>query len=367
MLKGPSYLLILLMLGLVLAIGSAAMLWERYSPDAYLTQVESVRPGQENSLRRAVFASGRLWLLSDAGQLWTVDEATRNVARSEVPERVVGLCAGSLSVAIVQDGGAGSETWAIHRLTGPNWQLVAEVDKMGEGLVGLVCDQSALILITSGRLVSVEAQNQTTLRLSNRIPARPTSTILATPAKLFVGLSEGEFGGGLMVVDRRTGAVRDVNSNTSGELCGGPLNPECDPVNGLAMSPWRTDCIVAAIGLTHLGAHGRLIEVCDDQVTRIYVGTCPVETDGRGYSDGEPYCSEPLFGAVAIGSSVVAVGYSGVIAIDARGVAQRQGEPRYEPYGPFEIDFGPDLIFVMSSANRRTSMGPDTPLLAARR
>lgn len=365
--KGPSYLLILLMVGAVLAIGSAAMLWERYSPDAYITQVEPVRPGQENSLRQAVFASDRLWLLSDAGQLWTVDEATRNVGRSEVPEPVVGLCANHLGIATVQDHRAGSQAWAIHRQMGQDWHLVAEVEKMGEGLVGLVCDQSALILITSGRLVSVNAQHQTTLRLASRIPARPTSTILSTPTKLFVGLSEGEFGGGLMVIDRRTGAVREVSSNTSGELCGGPLNPDCDPVNGLTMSPWRADCVVAAIGLLHLGAHGRLIEVCDDQVTRIYVGPCPVETDGRGYADGEPYCTEPMFGAVAIGSSVIAVGYSGVMAVDGRGVAQLQGEPRYERYGPFEVHFGSDLIFIMSSANRRTSLGPDTPMLLARR
>jgi len=35
--------------------------------------------------------------------------------------------------------------------------------------------------------------------------------------------------------------VSAIERNTSGELCGGPLNTECDPVNGIAAEPQKPE------------------------------------------------------------------------------------------------------------------------------
>lgn len=69
---------------------------------------------------------------------------------------------------------------------------------------------------------------------------------------------------------RRTGKVTVIEKNSTGDLCGGPLNASCDPVNGIADEPWRPDCVAIAIGLVHFSPHGRIVEVCRDEVRRVY-------------------------------------------------------------------------------------------------
>src|SRR6185437_3906330 len=94
--------------------------------------------------------------------------------------------------------------------------------------------------------------------------------IFATASDVFVGLNEGEWGGGLRRIHRQTGDVIVVQRNASGELCGGPLNTDCDPVNGIISDPWAEDCVVLSIGLVHFAPHGRIDEVCGDRVKRLY-------------------------------------------------------------------------------------------------
>lgn len=64
----------------------------------------------------------------------------------------------------------------------------------------------------------------------------PAEAVLVTPKHVFVGYNAGEFGGGLQRIDRTTGIVSNID-DIDGDLCGGNLNPACDPVNGLATIP----------------------------------------------------------------------------------------------------------------------------------
>ena len=75
--KGPAYLLNCIVVGCFLLLSAGTMAWERFSPDAYEPQSEHIRSGPQFSIKHAEFASGRLWLLSDGGELWSVaDDVT---------------------------------------------------------------------------------------------------------------------------------------------------------------------------------------------------------------------------------------------------------------------------------------------------
>ena len=53
--------------------------------------MEPKRPGQENSLSRAVFSEGRLWLLSDAGELSSLKEGEKKRIGVDLPEPALDL------------------------------------------------------------------------------------------------------------------------------------------------------------------------------------------------------------------------------------------------------------------------------------
>ena len=280
---------------------------------------------------------------------------------------VLSLCKSSNEPAIVTAERTDPAFWIVRRRHGSEWVAIGKVSKSSEGLVDLACGDDSLTVLTTRRMVSLGGSAPRTQTLSLRIPARPTSVVLTTPTLLFVGLSEGEFGGGLMSVDRRSGQVVDITRNTSGELCGGPLNPDCDPVNALAVIPWKPDCVVAAIGLIHFAPHGRLAEICGGRVERLYVGPCPAPSDLLStYSDGEPYCTEAFYGVVPSDGSLMSVGTSGISLVAENGTAQTQPLPRFRSLGPFEVSFGREVVLVYNKGAGRNAITPQTPLLVSR-
>src|SRR5262245_48804719 len=52
---------------------------------------EPRRPGQETFISRAVFADGQLWLLSDAGDLWSIVEGKDEAVTIGLPEPALDL------------------------------------------------------------------------------------------------------------------------------------------------------------------------------------------------------------------------------------------------------------------------------------
>lgn len=365
--KGPAYLLNFIVVICVALLLAGLMAWERFDPDAYGPQPEYIRSGQEASIKRAEFASGRLWLLSDGGELWSVAEHEDGARKEPLSQMVLSLCASNNEPAIVTADLNDPEFWIVRRRRGNEWVGIGKVAKSAEGLVGLACTADSLTVLTARRMVSLDGFAPRTQTLSLRIPARPINAILTTPTHLLVGLAEGEFGGGLMSIDRQSGEVVDIARNTSGELCGGPLNPYCDPVNALAPIPWKPDCAVAAIGLIHFAPHGRLAEICGGRVERLYVGPCPYPSDPlSAYSDGEPYCTEAFYGVAPHDGSLMSVGTSGISIVAEDGTAQTQPLPAFRNFGPFEVSFGRDVVLVYNKAGGRNAITPETPLLVPR-
>ena len=96
-------------------------------------------------------------------------------------------------------------------------------------------------------------------------------TSVATPLTgdfAYVGFNAGEWGGGLQRVDLQTGVVTNIERRDTKELCGGPLNSDCDPVTGVISDPQNRECVLAAVGLVHLwNSEGRVLRVCGENVT----------------------------------------------------------------------------------------------------
>src|SRR5438309_11828331 len=71
-------------------------------------------PGQENFVSRAVFANGRLWLLSDAGDLSSIVEGKGKRINESLPEPALDLCLRQTHPEVITCERNGCENWTLH-------------------------------------------------------------------------------------------------------------------------------------------------------------------------------------------------------------------------------------------------------------
>jgi len=218
------------------------------------------------------------------------------------------------------------------------------------------------------RLIDAGAHTQTAVTLSAKLPAGMVASVHVAPDHVFLGINAGEWGGGLRRIDRRSGRVTMIGLNVTGELCGGPLNAECDPVNGIAVEPWKPDCIAVAVGLVHFEPHGRIVEVCGDTVQRLYYKPYGEQSTGRSRGRGdEPFRTVAFFGLTVAGDALWAVGIDGVYRVEANGTARSTALPSFKKVGGISVSFDlPDLVLVLTNVNQRRSISGSVPILVAR-
>lgn len=96
----------------------------------------------------------------------------------------------------------------------------------------------------------------------------------STDGTIYVGLNRGEWGGGLRRIDP-SGTISFVT--TRGEdICGGLLNPNCDPVVGLFRDPDHDGCVLVGTGLAHMIlSKGTVWRVCDGQISPLFSALKP--------------------------------------------------------------------------------------------
>jgi len=327
--------------------------------------LEPVRPGQDAFITRAVYASGRLWLLTDAGILSSLAPGEAHRTVEAVSQPVFDICSRGDTVVAVTGARDKSGPWTIRR--SPDWSVVATVPRGGDGSAAMLCSGSSIQVLTARRLLSVTAASTKALDLIGTLGPGNIASILATPASIYVGFDAGEWGGGLRRIDRSTGKISVVASNASGGLCGGPLNTDCDPVNGLAAMPGRPGCIAAAIGLVHFASHGRIDVICGDRVRELYVkplGGQPPGTPPRGM---DPYITVAFYSLIASGETLWSAGVDGIYAIDASGKARKTPIPAFQTVDGVAVSFAlPHLVVVVTEAGRRNSVSTGAPLLVAR-
>jgi len=330
--------------------------------------VEPERAGQESSLVRAVFSDGELWVLSDAGQLFRISEGRDTPVEVSLPEPALDLCQFGGRPAVITCSRTGCASWTLRQWDGEKWSAKSTLPTARDDLIALSCDANKVSLLTGRRFIELDAQKPRTIVLSEKLQAG-LAAVHATQDRVFVGINRGEWGGGLRRIDRRTGEVRVVEHNVTGELCGGPLNTGCDPVNGIAGAPWRPGCVVVAVGLVHFAPHGRLVQVCGDRVERLYFkpyGNRSPAGRSRG-KDDEPFETVAFFGLIREGETLWAAGIDGIYKAENGKVTFSAPLPPFKKVGGFHVSFAlPEFVLVLTSVNQRRSISGNVPMMVPR-
>jgi hypothetical protein len=330
--------------------------------------VEPVRTGQETFISNAAFADGRLWLLTDAGTLSTIADGSTQQVDVPLPEPGLDLVNQGGQLLVVTGQRAGGEYWTVRRWSNASWSAEIQVPTNNEALIGVGAVGDTITLVTSGQLVDVRDKTQRTVALvPSRLGSGGVTSTLVTPEAVFVGFNVGEWGGGLRRIDRKTGEISAIESNASGQLCGGPLNTACDPVNGIVAESWKFGCIAVAIGLVHFSAHGRIDEVCGDTVRRIYFKAYGTQPSGSITNGDEPFSTVAFFGLTAAPNDLIAAGIDGLYRIAPDGSANVTALPKFSHVGKVFVSFElPHVVMVLTDVNQRLSLSGSVPLMVVR-
>lgn len=320
----------------------------------------------DTAFKRAIFAEGRLWVLSDSGRLATIAPGDKAPTEQTTPADLLDLCrAGAMPVAVARNGGR----WELWRRRDGAWAPGGTIARREgkEELVALDCAGDRITLLTSRRLIDRTDGGTREVRLSEHIYGGVITTVHDTGDALLYGVDVGEWGGGLHRIDRRTGRVDTIERRGKG-LCEGPLNTACDPVNGIAPEPGKPGCLLVAAGLVHMMANGRLVEVCGAAIRSFYYKPYTLEVAPRIDLDGpEPNATVPFYGLAAADDAVWAVASDGLYRIGPDGRIDFRRMPKFENVGGIRLSFAiPDLVLVLTSINGRVSLGGAAPILVVR-
>ena len=337
-------------------------------PLSTAAQIEPVRPGQESFITQAVFADGRLWVLADSGKLSSIAPEEDSWASATLPESVHAVCVLNGQIIAATGTRKGSTSWTLRRPSGSQWTAFATVPTGGDHLLAMSCAQGRITLLTQRRLVMVAGDHQGSVRLTEPMRGGVMSATYATEESLYLGIDAGEWGGGLRRIDRLTGRVTTLARSTEGDLCSGPLNTACDPVNAIVPEPWKPDCLLVSVGLVHMLPHGRLVEVCGSRIERLYF---------KRYDDGfpdrpeekrdEPSSTVAFYGATVRGGTAWIAGMDGLYRMTGPDKVTMQAYPPFRSIGGVRVSFGhPDFILVRTDVNARVSLGGGAPMIVPR-
>lgn len=346
------------------SLAVALALWGA-GPLAALTQDQDQAEPPQAFVTRAVFADGRLWLLTDAHSLISLAEDSPAPRPESPPGPVLDLCRhrGQL-VALTGSRFRGLE-WKLYRRVDDGWRSAGVAARRQDWLIGMDCGTDRVILLSSDRLIEMQPGGPLSVDLSETLYApRVGATFLATDRYFFVGLNEGERGGGLRRIDRASGDVVTVANETHQGACSGLLVTNCDPVRAIVAEPWSPGCVAVAIGLVHFFPNGRIVEICGREVRALYVEPTPLGVEGAGEEDRGTVA---FFGLMRAGDALRAVGVDGIYLIRRGGGATFAPFPRFRNVGGIELSFGlPDAVLVVTAVDRRASVSFGTPLMVPR-
>jgi hypothetical protein len=162
------------------------------------------------------------------------------------------------------------------------------------------------LVLTSKRLyrMSSASGKLIDIPLIQPLDARGYLATLVVDNDLYVGVNEGEWGGGLRRINLVTGAVMNIERRIGSGLCAGPLNSDCDPVTGLVPDDEHPGCLFASVGLSHLLWHGRVLRICGEKIETVL--EAPILPIGVRISRAlfekerrKRLSTEPVFGLIA--------------------------------------------------------------------
>jgi hypothetical protein len=217
-------------------------------------QDRAARDEHDASISRALYLRNQLWLLSDKGNVSRIREGGSNREQIALPEPAVDLWEQQSTVAVLTCKPGECVNWKVLQWDREKWVESATINTKGDSYIGVGGGDSTLIVLTSSRIIEVTGNSQKITTLSEKLTSSLVTSLFVTSDYILVGKNSGEWGGGLLRVDRKSGVVTHVD--------GSLIRPSLDPVNAIVSEPWKPICAVAAVGMIHAYSHGRLVEIC---------------------------------------------------------------------------------------------------------
>jgi len=138
--------------------------------------MEPIRSGQESSLVRAAFIDGRLWTLSDAGEVSTATPEDTERDTVALPEPAFDLCRHAGEATVVTGPRDNTQSWTIRRWEHSVWSTMASVPSEGDRLLAMDCVGDHITLLTRRRLVTVRQGGYDATALSGQFGSTPLPT-----------------------------------------------------------------------------------------------------------------------------------------------------------------------------------------------
>lgn len=288
----------LMLASFVLVFAHSAHGQVRTDADRHATR-SWIDPDLGGGVVEGVVRDGHLWLRGASRQVVQIDRETgeRRVVATEV-------------VDLLSDG---PHLWT---LVAPSENDSAVRDLLapatrdrrlhfeGTSIALFTTDEGVGVLTTERVLLPDSTDGWTRRRLAASLDRYGSVSPLVDDS-LFVGYDKGEWGGGLRRIDAGTGTISIV-TEASDELCGGKLNPECDPVVGVVADDKMQNCVSVGASLAHMsGRYGEVLRVCGDHITSVFSDALPVIPNSIVNRPGQTW---PFDNFVAAEGGWVAVG-----------------------------------------------------------
>src|SRR5581483_7512237 len=112
----------------------------------------------------------------------------------------------------------------------------------------------------------------------------------------------------------------------------------------------KPGCVAAAVGLVHFVPHGRIVEICKDDVRVSYAKTLGSATrDGTPGHDG----TVAFFGLARIGGTLLAAGIDGLYRFDGSAEPLYARLPKFDIIGGVGVSFAiPNVVLVLTAINQ---------------
>ena len=310
-------------------------------------------------LLRAVYSDGRVWLLSNKGELSSVPEGSDKRTLETVPNPILDMCRRNGEPMTVACASPDCGNWLIQRHSQDGWRTDFSVATMHDDLVAMNCGTDRVTLLTNRRLIDASSGGQAAIYVHSEF--RPGTPIVTHDSAdyFFVGIDIGEFGGGLWRIDRRTGVRSLIESKHSGDgICDALLDERCTSVNAIVEEPGHPGCIAVATGIVHMMMHGSIVEVCSDEVKLLYSHNVPSQWGDM---------TTAFFGLMVDGETLVAAGYDGLYRIKQDGSAETTKYTVLKRRGCAAVSFElPGLVMVSTAIYAENSVSGCAPMVVRR-
>lgn len=328
------------------------------------TSAAAEAPPRDSSLGgrivQAVSYGDRLYLTGAEGQLVTFVLPT---GRRDVlyESGVAAITAGPQGVWALL-GGPKQQTVSIARLDTADASTPERLpDEIGDPVGILVHGTSPYVVGTKG-LAAWDGRAWKLVAFETPLEGFYNSTVRMTAdgRTLYVGDNRGEWGGELSWIDTATGRRQELAFKTA--LCDGLYNPDCDPITAIIQHPQRPQCVLAAVGISHMLTDGRILEVCRDEVRILFERKVPAPEKQDVLACD--ICFWPMFGLAASSTGEVWAASQGMLfRLDGDEV---QEVPMPEPtdwHGIAMSRLDGGLLLIWTDVSAAVSLSGYTPLL----